>query len=153
VADVHFIEGSTELLDRVGPLWKMLNKHHQTISTLFQNSISQMTFDQRRAHWLKRAEFGLLRIDIAVLEGSEEPIGYCVTTIDNDLGEIESLFIDEAYRKIGLGGVLMERALNWLEQYSITRQRINVAVGNEQVLNFYRRFGFHPRAIILEQLI
>nr|WP_282433378.1 GNAT family N-acetyltransferase [Desulfosporosinus sp. FKA] len=83
----------------------------------------------------------------------EEPIGYCVTTIDNDIGEIESLFVDEAYRKMGLGTVLMERALNWLEQNSITKKRLNVAVGNEQVLNFYRRFGFHPRTIILEQRV
>ncbi|MDR3599358.1 MAG: hypothetical protein P4L49_02565 [Desulfosporosinus sp.] len=47
----------------------------------------------------------------------------------------------------------MKRALNWLEPNSITKKRLNVAVGNEQALNFYRRFGFHPRAIILEQLI
>lgn len=153
LADVHFVEGSADLLDKTGPLWERLNKHHQNISTHFRDSILQMTFDQRRAFWLERTESGLLRIDIAVLVESEEPIGYCVTTVDNDMGEIESLFVDEAYRKIGIGGVLMERALNWLEQTSITKKRLNVAVGNEQVLNFYRRFGFHPRAIILEQLI
>ena len=153
MADVHFVEGSAELLDNVGILWRKLNRHHQTISTHFRDSIALMTFEQRRASWLKRTESGQLRIDIAVLREPEEPIGYCVTTIDNDMGEIESLFIEEAYRKIGLGSVFMERALNWLEQNSITKKRLNVAVGNEQVLNFYRKFGFQPRAIILEQLI
>jgi len=151
LADVHFVEGSAELLDKVGLLWKKLNIHHQTISTHFRDSMALMTFDQRKASWLSRTETGQLRIDIAVLRVPEEPIGYCVTTIDNDMGEIESLFVDEAYRKMGIGTVLMEKSLNWLEQNSITRKKLNVAVGNEQVLNFYRRFGFHPRAIILEQ--
>ncbi|WP_088226171.1 GNAT family N-acetyltransferase [Desulfosporosinus sp. FKB] len=149
--DVHFVEGSAELLDKVGLLWKKLNIHHYTISTHFRDSMALMTFDQRKASWLSRTETGQLRIDIAVLREPEEPIGYCVTTIDNDIGEIESLFVDEAYRKMGLGTVLLERALNWLEQNSIPKKRLNVAVGNEQVLNFYRRFEFHPRAIILEQ--
>jgi ribosomal protein S18 acetylase RimI-like enzyme len=153
LADVHFVEGSAELLDKVGLLWKKLNIHHQTISAHFWDSMALMTFDQRKASWLSRTETGQLRIDIAVLRVPEEPIGYCVTAIDNDTGEIESLFVDEAYRKMGLGTVLMERALNWLEQNSITKKRLNVAVGNEQVLNFYRRFGFLPRAIILEQQI
>ncbi|AFM41053.1 acetyltransferase [Desulfosporosinus acidiphilus SJ4] len=151
MADVHFVEGSAELLDKVGLLWKKLNIHHQTISTHFRDSMALMTFDQRKASWLSRTESGQLRVDIAVLREPQEPIGYCVTTIDNNMGEIESLFVDEAYRKMGSGTVLMERALNWLEQNSITKKRLNVAVGNEQVLNFYRRFGFQPRAIILEQ--
>lgn len=151
LADVRFVEGSTELLDKVESLWKKLNKHHQTIATLFQDSISQMTFEQRRAHWLERAKSGLLRIDIALLQDSEGAVGYCVTTIDNDLGEIESIFIDESFRKLGLGGVLMERALNWLDWNDIIKKRLNVAVGNEQVLPFYQKYGFYPRAIILEQ--
>jgi len=153
LADVHFVEGSAELLDKVGILWRKLNRHHQTISTHFRDSMALMTFEQRRASWLKRTESGQLRIDIAVLRQQEDPIGYCITTIDNTLGEIESLFVDEAYRKMGLGTVLMERSLNWLDQNSITKKRLNVAMGNDEVLNFYRRFGFLPRAIILEQQI
>lgn len=153
MADVHFVEGSAELLDKVGILWRKLNRHHQTISTHFRDSMALMTFEQRRASWLKRTESGQLRIDIAVLRQQEDPIGYCITTIDNTLGEIESLFVDEAYRKMGLGTVLMERSLNWLDQNSITKKRLNVAMGNDEVLNFYRRFGFLPRAIILEQQI
>ena len=151
MADVQFVEGSTELLDKVDSLWKKLNKHHQTIANPFQDSFSQMTFEMRRAHWLDRAKSGLLRIDIALLEDSEGAVGYCVTSIDNDFGEIESIFIDESYRKLGLGGVLMKRALNWLDRNDVIKKRLNVAVGNEQVLPFYQKYGFYPRAIILEQ--
>ena len=76
MADVHFVEGSAELLDKVGLLWKKLNIHHQTISTHFRDSMALMTFDQRKASWLSRTETGQLRIDIAVLREPEEPIGY-----------------------------------------------------------------------------
>jgi hypothetical protein len=31
-------------------------------------------------------------------------IGYCISTIDKNVGEIDSLFIEENYRKYGYGG-------------------------------------------------
>ena len=44
-------------------------------------------------------------------------------------------------------------ALVWLEQHSVKTKRISVAVGNEQVLQFfYEKFGFLPKAIFLEQI-
>ena len=80
MADVQFVEGSTELLDKVDSLWKKLNKHHQTIANPFQDSFSQMTFEIRRAHWLERAKSGLLRVDIALHVGeSKGQNGKCAT--------------------------------------------------------------------------
>jgi len=59
--------------------------------------------------------------------------------------------VDENFRKIGIGGSFIQRALECLEENAVNRKRVNVAVGNEQVLRFYQKYGFYPRAIILEQ--
>lgn len=67
---IRFIEGGEELLEKVGPLWKKLNKHHQNISTHFSQQLHQMTFTQRKEHWLDGMKSGQLRIVLAQSEVS-----------------------------------------------------------------------------------
>ena len=148
---IRYIEGHEELIEDVGPLWKRLNQHHQGISTQFSREIGQVTFAQRKSHWLNNLKSGQVRIDLAQVEDSNEVVGYCVTISNSDLGEIESIYVDEAFRKMGIGDCLVTRALNWLDRQSVKTKRVNVAIGNEQVLTFYSRYGFLPRAITLEQ--
>jgi diamine N-acetyltransferase len=148
---IKYIEGNEELIEDVGPLWKRLNKHHQGISSHFSYQIGQVTFTQRKSHWLNNLKSGKLRIDLAQVEDSSEVVGYCVTISNADLGEIESIYVDEPFRRMGIGDSLVTRALNWLDLQSVKTKRVNVAVGNEQVLRFYSRYGFLPRAITLEQ--
>ncbi|WP_407312214.1 GNAT family N-acetyltransferase [Desulfosporosinus sp. SB140] len=149
--NVTFVEGSEELLDRVAPLWEKLNEHHVGISTFFKEHLGKRTFNQRNQQWIEKAKHGFLRIDLAVEKTSDKVIGYCVTVIHDDYGEIDSIYVEETFRKMGVGGSLIELALKWLDKKAVMKKRINVAVGNELVLRFYQRFGFYPRAIILEQ--
>ena len=110
-----------------------------------------MTFFQRKSYWLINLKSGQLRIDLPQIEDSHAVVGYCVTIINEDLGEIESLYVDQPFRKMGIGNCLVTRALNWLNNQSVKTKRVNVAVGNEEVLRFYGRHGFLPRSITLEQ--
>jgi len=152
VVNIRFLEGGEELLEQVGPLWKRLNEHHQNISTHFSQQIHQVTFAQRKEHWLQETKSGQLRIDLIQTEDSNKFIGYCVTICNQTHGEIESIFVDDTYRKMGFGHLLMKRALDWLDRQSVKTKRVSVAVGNEQVFQFYEQFGFLPRAIVLEQI-
>jgi len=152
LVNLRFLEGGEELLDKVGPLWNRLNSHHKNMSAHFSEQLHQVTFTQRKEHWLQKIQSGQLRIDLIQTEDSNEFIGYCVTICNQTYGEIESIFVDDTYRKMGIGHCLMSRALVWLDQHSVKTKRISVAVGNEQVLQFYEKFGFLPRAIILEQI-
>lgn len=72
----------------------------------FSDQIRQTKFTKRIAHWLDMAKMGQLRIDLAQVEDSHEFVGYCVTIIDSQYGEIESLYVDEAFRKMGIGDSL-----------------------------------------------
>jgi diamine N-acetyltransferase len=151
LSGIRYIEGNEDLIEDVAPLWERLNVHHQAISTYFSHQIGQMTFTQRKSHWLEKVKTGQIRIVLAQVEDSKEVIGYCVTISNPDLGEIESIYVDKAFRKMGIGNCLMTKALNWLDRQSVKTKRVNVAVGNEQVFEFYGRYGFLPRATILEQ--
>lgn len=46
----------------------------------------------------------------------------------------------------------MTRALQWLDDNKVKTKIIGVAEGNENVLDFYKKYGFYKRRIILEKI-
>ena len=45
----------------------------------------------------------------------------------------------------------MIRALAWFDEHGSIRNRVSVGNGNEEVLDFYKKFGFFPRMTVLER--
>ena len=78
-------------------------------------------------------------------------VGYCLSSIENNLGEVESIYIENQYRKFGLGGKLIEKSLDWFKFNGITNIGINVVYGNDEALLFYERYGFHVGTYILKR--
>lgn len=149
--DFDFVNGSKELLDLLQPLWERLNKHHESNSNYFPDKFRNLTFEVRRNKFINDKN---LEVNIDLIKDKEKNlyIGYCISTVNKDLvGEIDSLFVEEEYRKFGLGDKLMYRALEWLNNNRVKTKIIAVAEGNESVLDFYKRYGFYKRRIILEQ--
>jgi ribosomal protein S18 acetylase RimI-like enzyme len=148
----EIISGSRELLDLVQPLWEKLNKHHEINSNYFSNRFRDFKFEIRKAKFINDNNLEV-KIDLARDTEKNLYIGYCISTINKDLmGEIESLFVEEEYRKYGLGGKFMNGALEWLDSKRVKMKIIGVAEGNENVLEFYKRYGFYKRRVILEQI-
>lgn len=134
-------------------LWKKLIEHHAALSPYFSERIAKRTTAQRQSHFLEKSANGKARIDLAKDTETGGLVGYCVSSVSQKgEGEIDSIFIEESYRGLGIGDVLMKKALDWMANQGATRNTIAVAVGNEEVLAFYQRHGFYPRAVILEQL-
>ncbi|GAA0179575.1 GNAT family N-acetyltransferase [Clostridium sediminicola] len=148
----HLISGSIELLDSVEPLWKKLNKYHEINSNHFTEKFKSFTFDVRKNKFIDDKN---LKVKIDLLKDNEKDIiiGYCISTINKELlGEIDSLFIEKDYRKYGLGDRLMKRAIEWLNNYGVKKKIIGVAEGNENVLEFYKKYGFFKKVVILEEI-
>ena len=149
---IDFITGGTELLDFVQPLWEKLNKHHQVNSRYFPDMFKNLTFDLRKKKFINDANIEL-RIDLVKESENQAFVGYCVSTITIDsVGEIDSLYIEPEYRKFGIGDKLMSRSLEWLDSKNVRMKIIGVAEGNEQVFDFYKKYGFYERRTILEQV-
>lgn len=148
----EFINGSRELLDLVQPLWEKLNIHHEGKSNYFSDKFRNFTFEARKNKFVKDKNLEV-NMDLIKNKDTNLYIGYCISTINKDLiGEIDSLFVEKEYRKFGLGNKLMNRALEWLNSNQVKIKIIGVAEGNEDVLDFYKKYGFYKRRIILEQI-
>lgn len=149
---IDFITGGRELLDTVQPLWEKLNKHHQENSRYFQDKFNNQTFDMRKKKFINDINTEL-RIDLVKDTENNSFVGYCISTVTIDLiGEIDSLYIESAYRKLGIGDELMCRSLVWLDSKNVRTKIIGVAEGNGQVFDFYKKYGFYERRTILEQI-
>ncbi len=151
MVNIDYIETGAEGIDQIRPLWEQLVLHHKATSTHFKEVYDHFTFEKRRADLLNKSLGGLLRVDIANDRDTGRNVGYCVSSLKNNEGEIDSIFIDPDYRAAGIGSAFMERALAWVDGQHATVKRVAVAVGNEDVFGFYEKFGFLPRQVILEQ--
>lgn len=150
--DLFFSFGGSELLDEVKQLWEGLNAHHTALSPHFPEQFVRKTFAERKAALLTKAQEAGIGVAL-VLNGSGEAVGYCISTISGDrIGEIESLYVSPELRGIGLGDALMQVSLAWLFEQRVSRTRLTVAAGNEQVFDFYAKYGFYPAKIVLEQV-
>jgi ribosomal protein S18 acetylase RimI-like enzyme len=151
--DIEFVEGNQDLLDWVSPLWAKLNAYHRRKSVNFVGYYSRLTFPQRKAILLGKAQNGLMRVELVRQKEADQYIAYSITAISAAReGEIESLYVDEAYRGKGIGDELMKRSLTWLDRHAIKVRRATVAAGNEEAADFYRRYGFFLKTMVLEKV-
>jgi diamine N-acetyltransferase len=150
--NIRYIELDNDHIDSIKPLWEKLRDHHRELSPYFPERYVEFTFQERKKDLLKKSENGILRIETAYDESTEQLIGYCISSIDEQIGEVDSIYLEENYRSTGIGDTLMKRSLNWMDQNGAETKRIMVASGNENMLAFYSRYRFFPKHIILEQV-
>jgi len=146
-------QGGMDDLDSIKPLWEKLNQIHHAISPFFKERFHNMDWDKRKSKLLNKASEILF--EYAIDKEEKKIIGYCISTIHKDdtkIGEIDSIYIDDAYRKSGIGKKFIENALQWLKSKNTETQILYVSVGNEKVLDFYKQFNFYPLHIELQRI-
>lgn len=147
---IQFTEISVTDIDIIKPLWEKLREHQSSKSVNFGDDLKSVTWERRKNELTGANK----RLKIFIATKDDKHIGYCISSITNEgKGEIDSLFIDDNYRKKGMGSEFMERALQWFDENGIKDIYISVFVGNEEVLGFYGKFGFAPRSIYLKRQI
>lgn len=149
--NVEYLEGGQESINLIQPLWQNLRIYHKNKSKYFADIYANKIF-QDRVNELTADKMGM-RVNLVKDNDTGQYIGYCVSTIDKEMiGEIDSLYVEEEYRKHGIGNELMKRALEWLDKNKVKSKRVVVADGNEKVIDFYNHYGFYSRKIVLEQI-
>lgn len=144
---------SIEAINRIEPLWQKLNQHHSERSTYFKTHFAEMTFS-RRVELMTGCTDAVffVAVDETLNEKSHELVdaGYVLASLRDRTGEIDSLFVDSAYRGQDLGSRLMEAALIWLKEKGGQSIKVSIAEGNESALDFYRKFGFKERLVTMQ---
>ena len=129
----NIIYTDNQKLDLVAPLWQKLIIHHKLRSQYFREHFDMMTWEKRKRELLEKSKNGAMLVDLAKDAKTGAIVGYCVSTINaNKHGEIESIFIEEIYRRQDIGDNFIKRALDWFDKHSITRRVI--AVSKQQYL-------------------
>lgn len=98
-------------IDSIKTLWECLNAYHLSKSAHFKNHFSEFTFEERMEDLNRRD-----RLIAYVAKDNNEQIGYCIASVDDLVGEIDSLFVKADHRGQGVGEELMTLALKWLEE-------------------------------------
>ena len=140
--NIHYAFGKEDLLDSVKVLWQELNKLHLEKSPHYKEFYANNTFEARKESLLSTARKGRLCIMLAY--DADMIVGYCIASVVDDTGEIDSIYVSNNYRKMGIAGNLMDKALDWLKQSNSKKMVIKVSVGNEEVFGFYAKYGFYP---------
>jgi len=129
-------------IDLIKNLWEQLNDHHLQNSNFFKEHFKTYSFKDKCKDFPGKPSNEIL---INVIYNDKQIVGYCISTIKNRVGEIDSLFIDDEYRKYGCGKIIVEKSIHWFEMNNCEKIHLSVAEGNESVFGFYKQFGFYPR--------
>ena len=150
---IRYIHGDQILLDQIELLWEELNEHHRRHSSNFKDHYTWMTFEKMKSDLLMKSLSGKMRVDLAVDEATGCAVGYCVSSLNGEkVGEIDSIFVNVAYRGFGIGDSLIKNALSWMDKECAASKIVEVGDGNEQAFGFYARYGFLPRKTVLKQV-
>ena len=76
-------------------------------------------------------------------------VGYIIFWIRyEDEGHIISLAVDKKYRKKGIGGDLVDYAINIFEKCNLREIKLEVRIGNKGARKFYKKLGFEVKEIL-----
>ncbi len=67
------------------------------------------------------------------------------------VAELESIYVREGYRDLGVGARLVDEFLGWAGSRGAERAAVVAYAANERAIRFYRRSGFRPRSVSLER--
>lgn len=145
--DYIVLDIPTSQIMRIKHLWEELNKIHLADSVNFKDHYQSFTFENRIKSLLKIEED---KIRITVIQKGNECFGYCLSTIQDSKGEIESLFISDTIRNKKYGKLLVDKHIEWMKENDCEKITVTVSHGHESVLDFYHKLGFFERLISLE---
>lgn len=135
-------------IDLLKPLWEKLRDYHQQHSIHFADRFKAFNFETRIEGLLKKDGLHLL-----VAKKGASLIGYCISSIDQNEGDIESLYLKPEFRKLGAGNVLISESMKWLKGQGVDSISVTVAAGNESVLDFYRSHGFELSTLKMKTIM
>lgn len=129
-------------------LWEKNRQYHENSSEYFKDSYRHISFEQRIKAF---SVFNNETLKITVARSNGEYIGYCISTIIDGKGEIESLHVDAANRGNGIGKKLVMKHMEWMNEKNCKVIGVTVSQENEPTILFYKKLGFYPNTLYMQQ--
>lgn len=92
-----------------------------------------------------------------VVEYNKSIVGYCTASIKElpswrlvKVAEIENVFIEDNYRRNGLGRKLVETVVKWAKELRVNRIAVSVFSPNSKAISFYSKIEFTSYDMTME---
>lgn len=143
IFDIPFDE-----IEVIKDLWEKNRQYHEDTSEYFSEAYESISFDE------KIKGFGGFHEDmlkITIAQENEEYIGYCISTIVEGRGELQSIHVDETKRGLGSGKKLAFEHIQWMKENNCKVIGVTVSQENQSTINFYKSLGFYPNTMYMQQ--
>lgn len=138
---------SYDEIEVIKALWEKNRQYHENSSEYFKESYRFISFDQR----IKAFNvFNKETMKITVVKNSDEYIGYCISTIIDGKGELDSLHVDESNRGNGIGKKLVSKHIEWMREKNCKVIGVTVSQENDSTIWFYKKLGFFPNTLYMQ---
>jgi ribosomal protein S18 acetylase RimI-like enzyme len=131
-------------------LWEKNRQYHEDHSEYFSEAYRSICFDERIKVF---GDFDTDALKITVAKDDSEYIGYCLSTIVEGKGEVQSLHVDKSMRGIGIGKELVAVHIEWMKKNNCKVIGVTVSQENEATINFYKKLAFYPDTIYMQQML
>lgn len=142
---MEITELSITEINKIKPLWELLNKTHYENSNNWKCHFLNQTFEERFQK-LQDEKYVL----ILVAKVNNEIVAYCFSIANESSGEIASIYIKKQYRNMKIGRNLILTSIDWMKRKGIAKVIVGVADGNENVFPFYEEIGFKKSATVFK---
>ena len=146
--EYNFIEIKKENINLIKDLWEKNRIFHQNKTNNFSYQYSNLNFDERMNNIFDSKDINHYKITGIISQNNI--IGYCLSIIQKNSGELCTLFIDEKYRNNGLGHLLIEKHFEWFKNNECNSISVNVLIENKDTIKFYESLGFKQNIINME---
>jgi len=130
-------------------LWEKNRAYHEETSAYFSQAYQGLCFEDRMKKFDDYSEdtykISLCKIDEAI-------VGYCISTISDGIGEVDSIHVESSLRGNGIGYKLVERHLKWMKETKCKSIGVTVSQENETTIGFYKKLGFYPNTLYMQQV-
>ena len=97
---------------------------------------------------------------VVIAEIGGKPVGYLAGSIyqddsysyyDGKTADLDNTFIEEEYRRYGIGSKFMNAFIEWCKQNDVKRIFVTATIGNDNTIAFYKKHGFKELNIELKK--
>jgi len=110
----------------------------EMIEERFAPKLSTEGLEKRREQYLQNQKNPDI-LNLVAKDDAGQVIGYVFATRGDEGNEIDAIYTNKVVHGIGIGGALMQRALDWIGNED---SFLLVTSYNERAKNFYKKFGF-----------
>jgi len=136
-------------------MWRKLIQYHALKSKYFEPvPDAEVKFEK-----YLRGLMGKKGASVFVAQDYDKLVGCLVARVSEDppvckirrKGVITDVFVERGYRKRGIGGKLVKRALEWFREQNLQFAELSVYVKNISGKIFWKRMGFEDHMTIMRR--